>query len=49
MRYFDDLSVSDIASALECSENTVKSLLRRGLEVLRSSDTIQGWKEISDV
>ena len=49
MRYFDDLPVSDIAAALECSENTVKSLLRRGLAVLRSSDTIQGWRELPDV
>jgi RNA polymerase sigma factor (sigma-70 family) len=48
MRYFDDLSVNDIASALDCSENTVKSLLRRGLAALRETDTMKQWREILD-
>lgn len=45
LRYFDDLPVSDIAHSLECSDNTVKSLLKRGLARLRETDSIKEWKE----
>jgi RNA polymerase sigma factor (sigma-70 family) len=49
MRYFDDLSVSDIANSLECSENTVKSLLRRGLAALRETETMKELREALNV
>lgn len=35
LRYFDDLSVSDTAAALGCSEGTVKSQTAKGLVALR--------------
>lgn len=44
MRFFDDLSIRDIAACLDCSENTVKSLVRRGLAALRETDVIREWK-----
>ena len=49
MRFFDDMRVREIAVALDCSENTVKSLLRRGLAALRDTDTIKNWKGALDV
>lgn len=45
MRYFDDLPVRDIANALDCSDNTVKTLLRRGLAALRATEEMKEWKE----
>ena len=36
LRYLDDLSISEVAAALGCSEGTVKSNAARGLERLRA-------------
>ena len=35
LRYFDDLSDTEIAQALGCAEGTVRSLISRGLTTLR--------------
>ena len=35
LRYFDDLSVEDVAEVLRCSTGTVKSNTARGLDTLR--------------
>lgn len=35
LRFFDDLSVTDTARALGCTESTVKSQTSRGLDALR--------------
>ncbi|MDF2700204.1 MAG: polymerase subunit sigma [Haloplasmataceae bacterium] len=35
MRYFQDLSINEIASILEINDNTVKTRLRRGLDKLK--------------
>ena len=35
LRYFDDLSVSDVASAMGCSQGTVKSQVARAVATLR--------------
>jgi len=36
LRYLDDLPVSEVAAALDCSEGTVKSNTSRGLDHLRA-------------
>lgn len=35
MFYFEDMKISQIAEVLECSENTVKTRIRRGKEFIR--------------
>jgi len=35
MRYCDDMSITEVAAALRCSEGTVKSQTSRGLDALR--------------
>jgi RNA polymerase sigma factor (sigma-70 family) len=37
LRYYDDLSVSDVATLLGISEGTVKSQSARGLETLQAA------------
>jgi RNA polymerase sigma-70 factor (ECF subfamily) len=46
MFYFEDLDVARIASALETTEQAVRSLLKRGKQALRS--TLQRQKKICD-
>lgn len=41
LRYLDDLSITEVAAALGCSEGTVKSNAARGLERLRSALVIE--------
>ena len=45
-RYYLDLSVIDTADVLGCPENTVKTLTRRGLELLRLSSGLS--EEVTD-
>lgn len=37
LRFFEELSVADVAAVLNCAEGTVKSRLSRGLALLQSS------------
>ena len=36
LRFYEDLSESDVADILRCRPGTVKSLVSRGLETLRN-------------
>ncbi len=44
LRYWDDLSVSDVAAALDCSQGTVKSQTARGLATLRAHLESAGYR-----
>ena len=46
MRFYADMSFTDIARALDVPEPTVKSLARRGLGKLRSDPAVSSLKEM---
>ncbi len=48
LRYYGDLRVSDVATALDCSETTVKKLLGSALERLRTEERATDGKETAD-
>ncbi len=48
LRYYADLRVSDIATALDCSETTVKKLLSSALDRLRAQERAADGKETAD-
>jgi RNA polymerase sigma factor (sigma-70 family) len=41
LRYFVDLRIDQVASAMHCSASTVKTLVRKGLDALRLADDEQ--------
>jgi RNA polymerase sigma factor (sigma-70 family) len=45
LRYFADLSVRDAATAMRCSEGTVKSLTSDALTGLRRNPALAGWDD----
>ncbi len=45
LRYFDDLSVAQVAEVMDCPQNTVRSLGRRALESLRAVEGIGDIRE----
>ena len=48
LRYYGDLRVSDVATALDCSETTVKKLLGSALQRLRAEGRVTDGKETAD-
>jgi RNA polymerase sigma-70 factor (TIGR02954 family) len=42
LKYFQDMTISDIANVLECPEGTVKSWLHRALKLLKDSLNREG-------
>ena len=48
LRFYGGLRISEIADALECSESTVKKLLRRAIVRFREEDRIADGKESWD-
>ena len=49
LRYFADLSIRDVATAMGCPENTVKTHTRRALETLRHSGLLHdepSWRDV---
>ena len=48
LRYFLDLSVTQTAESMECSEGTVKSLTHQAIAALRRSDVLADLLEVSD-
>ena len=49
LRYYGQLRLSEIADAMNCSETTVKKLLRRALLRLRDQEQIVNGRESWDV
>ena len=41
LRYFEDMSIKEIADVLNCTDGTVKNILFRGLEKLRNRLTLK--------
>jgi RNA polymerase sigma factor (sigma-70 family) len=48
LRYYVDLSVRDVAAAMECPEGTVKTLTSKAIASLRQSQSLHELKEIRD-
>jgi RNA polymerase sigma-70 factor (ECF subfamily) len=52
LRYFADFSVREVAALMRCPEGTVKTLTRRGIELLRRSGLVEDddveLEEVSD-
>jgi RNA polymerase sigma factor (sigma-70 family) len=48
LRYFADLSVRDVAAAMECPEGTVKTLTRKAIASMRQSLPLHELKEVGD-
>ena len=44
MRYFEEMSIREIAGVLKCTDGVVKNILFRGLEKLRNRLTLK-WRE----
>jgi RNA polymerase sigma-70 factor (sigma-E family) len=44
LRYFEDLTEADIAAVLACSPGAVKTHAARGLDQLRKSISLEGWR-----
>lgn len=48
LRYYVDLSVRDVAEAMECPEGTVKTLTSKAIASLRQSLSLHELKEVPD-
>ena len=48
LRYYGDLRISEIADSMDCSESTVKKLLRRALTRLRDEERTADGRESWD-
>jgi RNA polymerase sigma-70 factor (ECF subfamily) len=49
LRYYLDMSVRDVAEAMDCPEGTVKTLTRKSVASLRQSLPLLELKEVRDV
>lgn len=49
LRYYVDLSVRDVAVAMDCPEGTVKTLTSKAIEALRQDMSLHELKEVRDV
>ena len=49
LRYYLDMSVRDVAEAMDCPEGTVKTLTSKSIDALRQSLPLLELKEVRDV